>query len=559
MKRTIAIGIQNYNEIIEKNCFYIDKTLFIKEWWESMDSVTLITRPRRFGKTLNMSMVEQFFSVNYAGRNDLFERQAIWQEEKFRNLQGNWPVISLSFSDVKASSFDQARNKICFLIQMLYKKYDFLMEDNLLDDREKEAFRRVSPDMEDYEAAFSIKLLSDYLYRYYKKKVIILLDEYDTPMQEAYVDGYWDKMIDFIRSLFNSTFKSNPWLERAILTGITRISKESVFSDLNNLEIVTTTSNKYATSFGFTEKEVFEAMDEYGYPNKGEIKEWYDGFVFGKERDIYNPWSILNFLSKGVLDTYWASTSSNQLVNKLVREGSPHIKMTMEDLLHNKPLRTQIDEQIVFNQLNHKTSAIWSLLLASGYLKVVNYTRSPRKGKPDYELALTNMEVRFLFEDMINGWFADFTPAYNQFIEALLLRDVKAMNSYMNRVALQTFSYFDTGNRPSEKEPERFYHGFVLGLIVELEGRYTVTSNRESGFGRYDVVLEPLKKDNYAYILEFKVHDSEKEETLNDTVAAALAQIADKKYETALLAKGILADKIQKYGFAFEGQTVLIG
>ncbi|MBO5069701.1 MAG: AAA family ATPase, partial [Roseburia sp.] len=519
----------------------------------------LITRPRRFGKTLTMSMVEQFFSVNYVGRNNLFERQAIWQKEKFRDLQGSWPVISLSFSDVKASSFEQARNKICFLIQMLYKKYDFLLESNLLDDREKEAFRRVSPDMEDYEASFSLKLLSDYLCRYYKKKVIILLDEYDTPMQEAYVDGYWDKMIDFIRSLFNSTFKTNPWLERAILTGITRISKESVFSDLNNLEVVTTTSNKYATSFGFTEKEVFDAMDEYGYTNKGEVKEWYDGFVFGKERDIYNPWSILNFLSKGDLDTYWANTSSNQLVNKLVREGAPEIKITMEDLLHGKPLRTQIDEQIVFNQLNHKTSAIWSLLVASGYLKVVNITRSPKKGKPDYELALTNMEVRFLFEDMINGWFADFTPAYNQFIEALLLRDVKAMNSYMNRVALQTFSYFDTGNRPSEKEPERFYHGFVLGLIVELEDRYTVTSNRESGFGRYDVVLEPLKKEDFAYILEFKVHDPDKEETLKDTVAAALEQIDDKKYETTLLAKGIPAEKIQKYGVAFEEQTVLIG
>ena len=559
MGRTIAIGIQNYNDIIEKNYFYVDKTSFIKEWWENGDSVTLITRPRRFGKTLTMSMVEQFFSVNYVGRNNLFERQAIWQKEKFRDLQGSWPVISLSFSDVKASSFEQARNKICFLIQMLYKKYDFLLESNLLDDREKEAFRRVSPDMEDYEASFSLKLLSDYLCRYYKKKVIILLDEYDTPMQEAYVDGYWDKMIDFIRSLFNSTFKTNPWLERAILTGITRISKESVFSDLNNLEVVTTTSNKYATSFGFTEKEVFDAMDEYGYTNKGEVKEWYDGFVFGKERDIYNPWSILNFLSKGDLDTYWANTSSNQLVNKLVREGAPEIKITMEDLLHGKPLRTQIDEQIVFNQLNHKTSAIWSLLVASGYLKVVNITRSPKKGKPDYELALTNMEVRFLFEDMINGWFADFTPAYNQFIEALLLRDVKAMNSYMNRVALQTFSYFDTGNRPSEKEPERFYHGFVLGLIVELEDRYTVTSNRESGFGRYDVVLEPLKKEDFAYILEFKVHDPDKEETLKDTVAAALEQIDNKKYETTLLAKGIPAEKMQKYGFAFEGQTVLIG
>lgn len=564
MARNVAIGIQQFDKLIEKNCFYVDKTDFIREWWESGDDVTLITRPRRFGKTLNMSMVEQFFSVDYANRGDLFEGLSVWEDEKYREIQGTYPVISLSFANVKEKDYRTTRKKICQLLTNLYAEHSFLLDSGLLYESDIAYFKRVSESMDDSDASLALYQLSDYLYRYYGKKVIVLLDEYDTPMQEAYVQGFWDELVALTQSMFNSAFKTNPWLERAIMTGITRVSKESIFSDLNNLEVVTTTSDKYVTSFGFTEEEVFAALEECGRAEeKEQVKRWYDGFIFGKHKDIYNPWSILNFLDKGVFTTYWANTSSNSLVGKLLREGNRRIKEKFETLFRGESIQSVIDEQIVYNQLDGNERAVWSLLLASGYLKVLSfesYRDIPEGMNPKYELALTNLEVKLMFGNMIRDWFSTAEADYNDFIKALLLGDVKAMNAYMNRVSLEVFSYFDTGNRPSGEEPERFYHGFALGLIVELQGRYVITSNRESGFGRYDVMLEPKDpKVDDAIILEFKVHDPEDEATLKDTVKAALSQIEEKQYEEALTARGIPSEHIRRYGFAFEGKKVLIG
>ena len=305
MARTVAIGIQDFESIITNSYFYIDKTDFIRQWWENGDSVTLITRPRRFGKTLNMRMVEQFFSIDYAGRGDLFENLTIWKNQKYRNLQGTYPVIFISFADIKETTFSSARKSVCRNIRKLYNNYDFLLDSDLLNEDEKAMFQKVSPEMEDYIAADSIRALSDYLGRYYGKKPLILLDEYDTPMQEAYVNGYWQEIIDFFRSLFNATFKTNTYFDRAVLTGITRVSRESVFSDLNNLEVVTTTSDKYADSFGFTQEEVTAALLEFDLSDQEEkVRDWYNGFTFGCRKDIYNPWSIINYLDKRLLITY---------------------------------------------------------------------------------------------------------------------------------------------------------------------------------------------------------------------------------------------------------------
>ena len=558
MKPIVSIGNQDFRSIRENHNFYIDKTAFIREWWENQDIVTLITRPRRFGKTLNMSMVENFFSIQWKENDKLFQGLDIWQEEKYRKLRGQYPVIFLSFASVKGETYSEVREGIVQTILDLYARYDYLRQSDALNEKEKAYFDYVNADMSNTIAAMALRRLSLCINLHYGKKALILLDEYDTPLQEAYVKGYWNELASFMSNLFNYTFKTNPYMERGLLTGITRVSKESIFSDLNNLEIVTTTSNKYSTAFGFTEAEVMNALKLFGLQEQsGEVKKWYDGFCFGKQKDVYNPWSITKYLDTGKFDSYWVNTSSNSLIGKLIQEGTPDIKIAMEDLLEGKTIETAIDEEIVFDQLENNSSAVWSLLLACGYLKVNRASDDGAGG--NYILSLTNYEVKNMFRRMIQGWFGKASVRYNDFIKALLSDDVDYMNQYMNQVAMQTFSFFDTGKkRADQEEPERFYHGFVLGLMVELADQYRITSNRESGLGRYDIILEPLRKGKMAYVIEFKVHKAKREKDLSETADNALRQIVEKNYDAELLSRGIPKSNIRHLGFAFYGKTVLI-
>lgn len=502
MQKVISIGKQNFVSLRENDCFYIDKTDLICKWWESKDEITLITRPRRFGKTLNMSMLNCFFSNQFTGREDLFKGLAVWKKEKYRKMQGTYPVIFLSFAAIKGSNYEDARDGIIMAINEAYSEHRYLLESNELTDGERKCFEELdyyakNPGIKKQVAndtiCNAVKNLANCLSRYYKKKVIILLDEYDTPMQEAYLYGYWKEFTAFIRSLFNATFKTNPYLERAMMTGITRVSKESVFSDLNNLNVVTTTSTEYETCFGFSEEEVFQALEERGMNNQKKlVKSWYDGFVFGNTHDIYNPWSITNFLDKKQVRPYWADTSSNSMIDELIRKASTDIKEKMEELLQGKEIVVNFDEQIVFEQLDN----------------------------------------------------------YNQFMKALLSDDIDAMNYYMNQIIMTTFSYFDVG----QNEPERFYHGFVLGLIADQTDIYEIRSNRESGFGRYDVMMIPKIKETKKYpaiIMEFKVRNIKREESLEDTVQTALTQIKEKCYDAELYDRGLKKEEIHHYGFAF--------
>ena len=565
MAKVISIGNQSFESMRERDNFYVDKTSFIKEWWENEDIVTLITRPRRFGKTLNMNMLECFFSNQYKDRGDLFEGLDIWKEEKYRKLQGTYPVIFLSFAGIKGNTFEMSKKQIGDKIVELYESNRFLLKSECISDTEKKRYISFLERPMDEDVSYKLNEMSNYLSRYYGKKVIILLDEYDTPMQEAYVSGYWKELVAFTRSLFNATFKTNPYLERAIMTGITRVSKESVFSDLNNLVVVTTTSNQYETAFGFTEEEVFNALDEQGLSEKKqEVKSWYDGFTFGDSRDIYNPWSIINYLKYKKFTTYWADSSSNGLINNLIQKGSPYIKTMLETLIKGEKINVIIDEQIVFSELDYSEDAVWSLMLASGYLKVISSEELNlvRESENEYELAITNREILFMFRKMILRWFTPAKMETNEFIKALINGDVESMNAYMNKVTLKTISYFDSGNSPSDEEPERFFHGLVLGLMVDQTENYIITSNRESGYGRYDIMLEPIDKSNEkqpGIVIEFKVINPKKEKTLEETVEAALNQIEDKGYDAELVKRGVKRENIHHYGFAFRGKNVLIG
>lgn len=560
MLQTVAIGVQRFTEIRENNIFYVDKTGFIKEWWESGDEVTVITRPRRFGKTLNMNMLENFFSIQYAGREDLFTGLEIWQYEEYRKLQGTWPVILISFAKIKPLSYDDAIEDISSYIVELYDKYSYVLNSNEISKVDRIYFNNILEGKLKYRLGNCLNVLSKVLNVYYGKKPIIILDEYDTPMHEAYSRGYWGEMVDFMRNLFNSSFKSNPYMNRAIMTGITRIGRESLFSDFNHANILTIFDDKYSQYFGFTENEVFTALDNYGLDEKDKVKFWYNGFTIGSRHDIYNPWSIIKYLEKKRVGLYWVNTSRNTLLSNIIKSSDIDTKQDFEKLLMGESLTAYVDECVVFDDIQDNREAIWGLMIAAGYLRAeVLSEEFDEYANNKCLFSITNYETQCMFRNLIKNWFVKQKRAYNEFVAALLKADVKLMNIYMNQITSRIISYFDSGNSPSVNEPERFYHGLVLGLLVELRDRYIVKSNRESGYGRYDIMLEPkdsLKDDGI--IIEFKVLDDSEEKTLHDTANNAIKQITDMNYAAELMEKGLPAERIHFYGFAFQGKNVLI-
>jgi len=565
MARTIGIGVQGYEKVRKKGYFYVDKTSFVRDWWLSGADITLICRPRRFGKSLNLDTVRYFLSTEFAGRGEeFFGGLEVWGDPDMRALQGTVPVIWLSFADIKTDTFPEMKATVKQVLVEAVLSHDYLYDSPALRASDRTFLSRVSDDMDDVTAVRCLKRLCLMLRRHWKTRPVVLLDEYDTPMEQAWTCGFWDETSSFMRRLMNSTFKTNPDLDRGLITGITRVSRESIFSDLNNLQVVTTSSNRYQTSFGFTQAEVDAALAEYGLGDlAGEVSDYYDGFTFGGEGGVYNPWSITKLLdSGGVLEAYWSNTSGNNLVSEIVRRGDRQLKADLEELMRGGTIRKVIDEQVVFSELETKPNAVWALLLAAGY--VTSPGPAPKRpGKEKRPLKLTNYEVELTFDDMVVGWFSNALEDYNEFTRAILAGDAQLATRCLADVTVACVSSFDSGTRPSEKsEPERFYHGLVLGLLASLRGRYSVESNKESGFGRYDVALVPTSGavgTDPAVVMEFKVFDPASEETLNDTVSRARQQIEGRAYVAGLIERGISRERIRTFGIAFRGKEVLVG
>lgn len=562
MKKKVGIGIQDFSKIRENQCFYVDKTYFIKEWWESGDKATIITRPRRFGKTLNMSMLEQFFSLQYAARNDLFEGLFIWNDENYRKLQGTYPVINLSFANVKEVTLKDAGYRIRQILEEKYIKNYYLMNEDIFSAEEKNYYKQMTGKMKEEDIPKALYYLSYYLYRYYDKKVIILLDEYDTPMLEAQENGYLKELKMLMGSFYDFTFRENPWMEQGIMIGITKVDCKSLFAQSNKLRIADIMCDKYATSFGFTEEEVFAALDRYDLEKEKEkVKQWYDGFVFGNYQSIYNPWCIAKFLDERRYKFYWAETSANSLIEKVFREGSRELKISLSKLLQGEHIWCHINESLFDGSLDDDENSIWRLLVVSGYMKITSKHIDIEDNMQEdlQELAFVNLEIKKMFEYMVWRWFNYARSDYEDFVKSMLKNKVEDMEAYLERAVLTIFDYFHKGEESIEDKTQRFYYSLVLALMMDLGNQYVFIPYYESGLGRYDVILEPKDVNEKAFILEFKTYDKETEEELEDTIQAAFEQIEEKQYTEMLIHKGILKEKIYKYAFAFVEKRVQIG
>lgn len=556
----VGLGYQNFRDYVCGRQFYVDKTHFITEWLKKRAQVTLITRPRRFGKTLLLSTVETFLDPRFADHPEYFEKLSVWKDENSRRFFGKIPVVSASFGSCKGSHYGQAIRGVVLNLYLAYSAHSYLEKSTELPARQIERYKEIKYSLMDGDASDlekAILVLCELLYLHHHVKPVILLDEYDTPLLEAYTDGYWDEMIGTCRQLFHNSFKENPFFSRAIITGVTKISKNSLFSDMNNIKVSSVTSDTYSDCCGFTEQEVKDALRCQNIDKMSDVKAMYDGFIFGNRRDIYNPWSIVNYMQDGELQCFWINTSSNKLIGDIIRKHPVNRKHEIEKLMAGEKVHKFINEDITFQYLDGEENSLWSLLLSVGYIKAENAVKVGRITECD--VSVTNQEVMYMFQYEIVSMFHNGFSIYPRFAEALLEHKIEDLNDYLMDIAYTSMSFFDVGRQPSSlRTPENFYHGLVLGLIVSLKDQYRIVSNRESGRGRYDIAMYPLKEEDDAFILEFKVLDKKKEKSLEETAENALQQIEERCYERDLLDAGIARDRIYKLGFAFEGKDVLV-
>ena len=543
----IGIGVSDFKALRLRNNYFIDKTMYIKDIIDNQSGVVLITRPRRFGKTLNMSMLRYYFDCNVKDGKELFEGLKIMeQDEKYTSKQGAYPCIYLTLKDVSDVNYNNMLLSLKTSILEMYREHMYLLDSDKIYAFEKEKIMDILYTREDENALkTSIRELSGYLYRHFNKPVMLFIDEYDVPIQSAYVEGYYDDAIKFLKTFYGTTFKDNSYLEKTVLTGVSRVAKESIFSGANNFKVFTVLDNEFADDFGITSEEMGKVMLDFEVQDdKDEIKKWYDGYRIGNVEGIYNPWSILNYLTDKELKPYWVNTSSNDLI-KLTLKNSTTVKEKIERLLRDETIEVPINLETIIVGIENNEDNIWGLMLGTGYLKVVEQTERNR-----YKVKFPNYEIKTLFEDIIEDWFKNKVIGNDlqSILKDLIELNLREFEKKFNRLVREMFSYMDVG----EDTAENFYHAFVLGMLVGLKDSYYVNSNRESGMGRYDIMLEPQNKDGNSFIIEFKVADDMEESTIEEVIENAKRQIEERDYESNLRERGFT--NITKMVFAFKGK-----
>ena len=549
-KKAVPVGIEDFKELIQDGYYYVDKTLLIVEMLMNRPKVTLFTRPRRFGKTLNMSMLKYFFDVKDKEENKkLFENLKIYDSE-YMGEQGRYPVVFISLKDLKADTWKECLNRLKLFIFDLYVEFEYIREK--MNEWDKRKFEKVLYEKEDADYIMSLKFLTDSLYKYYGEKVLILIDEYDAPIINAFDKGYYNEAINFFQTFYSSALKTNNSLKYGVLTGITRIIKEGIFSGLNNLYVNTILSKDYSEYFGLLESEVIEMLEYFNMKYKiEEVREWYNGYIFGESK-VYNPWSIVNYVREKEIKAYWANVSGNTLLENMLNHAGESVYNDLKRFTDGESLEKYISDGTTIKSLLNNDDEIWQLLLYSGYL-----TKDEKQKEIDvtseytdvYNLRIPNKEIRKYFGNMFLNRFFGTEVKTNTLIKALENGDIKKFEKTLGEIMINMLSHFDL-----DKEMEKIYQVFMIGLVGFLMGKYEIISNDESGYGRYDLAMIPIKSNEKAYLMEFKISKTKK--GMEERAQKALKQIDEKKYDTKLKARGI--KNILKIGIAFYGKEVKV-